>query len=333
MKVLFIGGTGIISEAASKMAVEHGMDLYLLNRGNSNDFAPAEAKLIQADIRDKISSDKALGKHKFDVVVDWVAFEPGHVKNDIDLFKDRTEHYIFISSASAYQKPVSNYVITESTPLKNPYWKYSRDKIACEELLMREYRNSDFPVTIIRPSLTYGLKMIPAALNSWDKPWSIADRMRRGQQIIVHGDGTSLWTMTHNKDFAKGLIGLFYNKHSIGHAFHITSDEVLNWNQIYESIGFALGCEPNVIHIPSDFIAHHSSDAKGSLIGDKAASMVFDNSKIKRFVPNFEANIPFFTGIKDTVKSFEAHPKMCAIDKEWNNLMDDIITRYKRAFL
>ncbi|HOQ36877.1 MAG TPA: SDR family oxidoreductase [Acetivibrio sp.] len=331
MKVLFIGGTGIISEAASKQAVRQGIDLYLLNRGLNPQFIPEGAKLIKADIRDKESVNKALKGHTFDVVVDWIAFVPEHVKTDIELFRERTAHYIFISSASVYQKPVSHYIVTESTPLANPYWQYSRDKIACEELLMNEYRNTGFPVTIVRPSFTYGLKMIPAALNSWNNPWSIVDRMRKGKKIIVHGDGTSLWTMTHNTDFAKGFIGLMHNSQSIGHAFHITSDEVLNWNQIYKAIGNAAGVEPEIIHIPSDFIARFSPDVTGSLLGDKAASMVFDNTKIKRFVPGFNATVSFSEGIKETIKWFENNPQICTVDEEWDRLMDTIISKYERA--
>ncbi|HPD00915.1 MAG TPA: SDR family oxidoreductase [Acetivibrio sp.] len=331
MKVLFIGGTGIISEAASKQAVKQGIDLYLLNRGQNTEFIPEGAKLVKADIRDKASVNKALKGHTFDAVVDWIAFVPEHVKTDVELFRDKTRHYIFISSASVYQKPLSHYIVTESTPLANPYWQYSRDKIACEEFLMNEYRNTGFPATIVRPSFTYGLKMIPAALNSWNNPWSIVDRMHKGKKIIVHGDGSSLWTMTHNTDFARGLIGLLYNNQSIGHAFHITSDEVLNWNQIYMAIGNAAGVKPEIIHIPSEFIARFSPDATGSLLGDKAVSMVFDNTKIKRFVPGFNATVSFSEGIKETIKWFESHPQKCTVDEEWGYVMDTIISRYEKA--
>ncbi|MFZ5985724.1 MAG: SDR family oxidoreductase [Bacillota bacterium] len=331
MKVLFIGGTGIISEAASKLAVEKGMDLYLLNRGQRNEFIPEGAKLIKADIRDEKSTAEALKDYHFDAVVDWIAFVPQHIKTDIELFKGKTNQYIFISSASAYQKPLSHYLITESTPLSNPYWQYSRDKIACEELLMNEYRSNGFPVTIVRPSFTYGSQMIPAALNSWHHPWSLINRMKKGKKIIVHGDGTSLWTMTHNTDFAKGFTGLLGNMQSIGHSFHITSDEVLTWDQIYNTIGAAAGVKPEIIHIPSDFIARFLPDAVGSLIGDKAVSAVFDNSKIKRFVPGFTASASFSTGIRRTVEWFEAHPERCTVDGEWDSLMDKIINAYERG--
>lgn len=333
MKVLFIGGTGIISEAVSKLAVEKGMDLYILNRGQRTEFIPEGAKLIKGDIRDAKAASETLKDYHFDVVVDFIAFVPEHVKTDIELFKGNTDQYIFISSASAYQKPPSHYIVTESTPLSNPYWQYSRDKIACEELLMDEYRKSGFPITIVRPSFTYGKTMIPAALNSWHHPWSLADRMRKGKKIIVHGDGTSLWTMTHNEDFAKGITGLFGNIQSIGHAFHITSDEVLTWDQIYKCIGTAAGVEPEIIHIPSEFIARFLPDAVGSLIGDKGVSAVFDNSKIKRYVPGYTAKTPFSAGIKKTVEWFEAHPERCTVDKEWDKLMDKIIGEYEKAMV
>jgi nucleoside-diphosphate-sugar epimerase len=324
MKVLFIGGTGLISQAVSRLAINQGIELYLLNRGQRNDFAPEGAHIIRADIRDIAAATEALKHLEFDVVVDWIAFTPEHVKADIELFNGKTAQYLFISSASAYQKPSTQYLVTESTPLANPFWQYSRDKIACEDLLMDSYRNDGFPITIVRPSFTYGDTMIPAALNSWSNPWSLVDRMRKGHKIIVHGDGTTLWTMTHNTDFAKGMVGLLGNPKAIGHAFHITSDEVLDWNQITRMIGQAAGVEPNIVHISSDFITSFMPDAKGGLLGDKAVSSVFDNSKIKRFVPGYMATVPFHEGIKRTIAWFEQHPDQCKIDQSWNGLMDRI---------
>lgn len=329
MKVLFIGGTGIISEAVTKQAAREGIDLYHLNRGLRTEFIPEGVKLIKADIRDKESTAKALKDHTFDVVVDWIAYVPEHIKADVELLRDKAGQYIFISSASTYQKPLSYYLVTESTPLSNPYWEYSRNKIACEELLMNEYRATGFPVTIVRPSTTYGKTLIPSSINSDAHPWSLIDRMRRGKKIIVHGDGTSIWTMTHNMDFAKGFIGLLDNKQAIGHAFHITSDEVLSWDQIYTTIGNAAGVEPQLIHIPSDYIARFDPDAIGYLLGDKVVSAVFDNSKIKRFVPGFNATVSFSKGIKKTIQWFEGHPERCTVDEEWNNLMDKIISTYE----
>lgn len=331
MKVLFIGGTGLISEAVSKLAVEKGIELYLFNRGLHLDAIPKGAHVITGDIRDEKATKETLKHYNFDVVVDWVAFTPEQVKVDLDIFQGKTKQYIFISSASAYQKPPTHYIITESTPLYNPFWQYSRDKIACEELLMDAYRNSDFPVTIIRPSFTYGNKMIPAAMNSWQQPWSLVDRMRKGKKIIVHGDGASIWTMTHNSDFAKGFIGLLDNPLAIGNAFHITSDEVLTWNQIYQFIGRAAGVEPNLIHIPSDFIIAKSPKDEGGLLGDKAVSGVFDNSKIKMFVPDYVATVPFAVGMKQTIAWFEANPQKCTIDEEWNTQMDSIIAAYEKG--
>ncbi len=331
MKVLFIGGTGIISAAVSKLAVERGVELYLFNRGERPEFIPKKAKVIKGDIRDSASAADALKHCEFDVVVDWIAYATDHVEADITMFRGRVGQYIFISTASAYQKPPSHHLITESTPLANPYWQYSRDKIACEERLMKEYRECGFPITIVRPTLTYGLTMIPAAINSWNQPWTIVDRMRRGKKVIVHGDGTSLWTCTHNSDFAKGFVGLLGNIQAVGHAFHITSDEVLTWNQIYQAIGKAAGAEPKMVHIPSDFIAQFNADEGSSLLGDKAYSAVFDNSKIKHFVPGFVATTPFAEGVKRTVEWFEAHPDRCTVDEKYNRFMDRVIRAYESA--
>lgn len=330
MKVLFIGGTGIISQAVSKLAVDSGIELYLLNRGQRNQFIPQNAKLITGDIKNINEVKEKLKGLNFDTVVNWIAFEPQQIKSDIECFKDITKQYIFISSASAYQKPATHYIITESTPLANPFWQYSRDKIACEELLNQAYRDYGFPMTIVRPSLTYGLTMIPAVLNSWQHPWSLIDRMRKGKKIIVPGDGTSLWTITHNSDFAKGFIGLLGNSTAIGHAFHITSDEVLTWDQIYEAIGRAAGVKPNLIHIASDFICAVDPELQGTLLGDKAVSAVFDNSKIKRFVPGYQATIRFEEGIKQTIRFFEDNPEYQTLDQDWDKLLDKIIERYER---
>jgi nucleoside-diphosphate-sugar epimerase len=274
MRVLFIGGTGIISAACTRLAAERGIDLTLLTRGRR----PAEpgVRTLTADIDEPAAAD-ALAARSFDVVVDWIAFTPAHVERDLRLFGGRAGQYIFISSASAYQKPASDYLMTESTPLANPFWEYSRNKIACEERLLRAYREEGFPVTIVRPSLTYGETQIPLAVNSWEKSYTVVDRMRRGQKVIVPGDGTSLWVITHNSDLAKGLVGLLGHPRAIGHAFHITSDEVMTWDQFYRITAEAAGVEPRLVHIASDFIAACLPEKLGSLIGDKAASTVFDN--------------------------------------------------------
>ncbi|MCL6602738.1 MAG: SDR family oxidoreductase [Paenibacillus sp.] len=326
MKVLFIGGTGLISQAVSKLAVERGVELFLFNRGQRDEFVPEGAKVILGDIRNQTEAAAALKDYEFDVVVDWIAFTTDHVQTDIDLFSGKTKQYIFISSASAYQKPLQHYLVTEETPLENPYWQYSRDKIACEQLLLAANRNTGFPVTIVRPSHTYGDTAIPAALSSWQHPWSLIDRIRKGLPIVIHGDGTSLWTLTHNSDFAKAFVGLMGHPESIGEAIHITSDEVLSWNQIYSKIGAAAGVDPLVVHISTDFIAANSpSGTADGLIGDQAVSIVFDNGKIKRFVPDYQATVPFSEGIKQTLAWFESHPEQCTIDPEWSTLLDHLI--------
>ncbi|WP_054024743.1 SDR family oxidoreductase [Bacillus sp. FJAT-28004] len=333
MKVLFIGGTGLISEAVSKLALERGIELYLFNRGKRDEFVPQGAKVIKGDIRDPEQAASALEGYQFDVVVDWIAFTPEHVRTDIALFRGRTNQYIFISSASAYQKPPKHYIITEeATPLENRYWQYSRDKIACEQLLLEEQASTGFPVTIVRPSFTYGDTMIPAALNSWQHPWSLIARMRAGHPVIVHGDGTSLWTMTHNTDFAKGFVGLLGRAEAIGQAYHITSDEVLTWNQIYEAIGLAAGVEPKLVHISSEFLISHDPDLEGGLLGDKSVTSVFDNRKIKSLVQDFSADLTFEAGIKRTVAWFEAHPERCTEDAAWNEQMDMIIAAHAAGF-
>lgn len=281
------------------------------------------------DVTDEAAVAQAIGNQVFDAVVDWVAFTPADVERDIRLFLDRTRHFIFISSASAYQKPVGSYLITESTPLINPFWQYSRDKIACEELLMQAYREKGFPITIVRPSLTYGDTQIVLAVNSWQKSYTAVDRMRRGKKVIVPGDGSSLWVITHNSDFAEGLVGLLGHRQAIGHAFHITSDEVMTWDQFYSITARAAGAEANLVHIPSDFIGACIPDEVGSLTGDKAVSVVFDNSKIKRFVPGYRAKTSFAEGIQRTIEWFDADPKRKEIDEEANITWDKLIDAFE----
>ncbi len=335
MKVLFIGGTGNISTAVSRLAIEKGIDLYHVNRGNTNIKIDGVSSL-KADITNVAEAEKALKGHHWDVVVNWIAFKPQDVERDYNLFKNACRQYIFISSASAYQKPLSHPVITESTPLCNPYWDYSRDKIACEELLNTLYRDHGFPMTIVRPSLTYEM-VIPVAIGSWDD-YTIIDRMKKGQPAIIHDDGSSIWTVTHSKDFAKGFVGLLGHQQALGQAFHITSDELLTWNQIYEAVAHAAGVELNAIHIASDFICEVAKKndwfwmggdfMAGNLLGDKAVSTIFDNSKIKRFVPDFVATIPFKEGIKETVEWFEEVPERMVVHADNNKFMDIIINEY-----
>jgi nucleoside-diphosphate-sugar epimerase len=331
MKALFIGGTGNISSACSRLAIAQGIDLFILNRGRRDPDEIPGATLIRADINELNRIREKLSGERFDVVVNFIAYLPGEVERDIQLFSGICDQYIFISSASAYQKPPTHAVITESTPLANPYWDYSRNKIACEELLISAYRERGFPATIVRPSHTYET-VIPVAIGSWED-FTIVDRMRKGGTVIIHGDGTSLWTITHSVDFARGFVGLMCNRQSIGHSFHITSDEILNWNQIYQAVAEAAGAELKAVHIASDFICREADKLgqgwiRGNLIGDKANSAVFDNSKIKRFVPGYVATIPFSEGIKKTVEWFDAHPQRIRIDPVNNRLLDAILAAY-----
>ena len=333
MKVLFIGGTGNISTACSRLAMERGINLFLLNRGSKTRSGLEEASVLKADINIPEQVKAVLKGQHFDVVVNFIAFTPEEVKRDIELFTDICDQYIFISSASAYQKPPSHPVITESTPLANPFWDYSRDKITCEDILTKAYREQGFPMTIVRPSHTYDM-VIPAAIGSWED-FTLIDRMRKGKQVIIPGDGSSLWTLTHSDDFAIGFTGLLGNRQAIGHSFHITSDEILTWNQIYEMMAHAAGAELKALHVPSDFICEVADESgqdwmRGNLLGDKANSVIFDNTKIKRFVPEYLATIPFSEGIKRTIAWFDADPSRIRIDEPSMQLMDEILSRYQR---
>ncbi len=328
MRVLFIGGTGIISTACTALAAKRGMDLTLLRRGQQPAQLPPGVKTLVADINDPMLPH-IFEDTEFDAVVDFIAFTTADIERDIALFRKRTRQFVFISSASAYQKPQTHYLITESTPLANPYWEYSRNKIACEERLMRAYREEGFPITIVRPSWTYGETRIPLIMNSWERSYTAIDRMRRGQKLVVPGDGTSLWVMTHNTDFAKGFVGLLGHEQAIGHAFHITSDEVLNWDQMFRIVGDALGVEPKLVHIPSDFIVACAPAQLGGLHGDKSLSVVFDNSKIKRFVPGFCATVSFREGVRHALAWFDADPSRKVIDAEHNALLDKLVGTYE----
>jgi nucleoside-diphosphate-sugar epimerase len=329
MKILFIGGTGTISSACAQLALERGFELTLLNRGRQP--ARPGARQITADIGNAAATAAALGNERWDAVVDYIAFTPADVEQRITLFRGRTAQFIFISSASAYQKPPAHFLITESTPLVNPFWDYSRNKISCEERLLRALREENFPATIIRPSWTYNETRITVPVNS-GKSFTIVDRLRRGQPVIVPGDGTSLWTMTHNTDFAKGLVGLLGHQGAIGHAFHITSDEVLTWNQIYEAVAEAAGApKPKLVHVASDFIAACLPEFAGGLHGDKSHSAVFDNAKIKRFVPEFVATTRFRDGMARSVKWFDADLVRQEIDAEANAAWDKLIAAYERG--
>ena len=324
MKVLFIGGTGIISSACVQLAAARGIDLVLLNRGQTTRSIPATVPILQGDIRDKDAVDRLLKDRGFDVVVNWIAFTPDQIETDLELFRGRIKQYIFISSASVYQTPPVNWPITESTPLRNPYWAYSRAKIACEERLMAAYRHDGFPVTIVRPSHTYDATLLPM-----HGQYTVVHRMRAGKKVVVHGDGTSLWTLTHHRDFAKGFVGLLGNPHALGEAVQITSDEVLTWNQIFEIVADAAGVKANLVHIPSELIAAFDAEWGAGLLGDKAHSMVFDNTKIKRLVPDYVASIPFSQGAEEIIAWYDSHPASQKVDETLNQLLDKIIAAYE----
>lgn len=327
MKILFIGGTGIISSACSQLAVDRGIDLYLLNRGKSSRPVPQGVKHLVGDIRQRDSVQRALGEHHFDAVVDWVCFTAEQVETDIELFRDRTGQFVFISSASAYQTPPATLPVTESTILDNPLWEYSRNKIACEERLIREYRLAKFPMTIVRPSHTYDRTLFPMRGG-----YTVMARMLAGKEVIVPGDGSSLWTLTHHRDFAKGFVGLLGNARAIGEQFHITSDEWLTWNQIFEAFAKHMGVEARIVHIPSDLLNAHDREWGAGLLGDKSNSMVFDNSKIKRVVPDFAATIPFSQGAEEILAWHHADEARQTIDEAFDSLCDRIIAAYQKSW-
>lgn len=329
MKILFLGGTGIISTACTQLALARGFDVTLLNRSQRNPIAGAHQ--LTADINDP-SLPAQLASQHFDAVVDFIAFDPAAIEHRLSLFRGRTAQYVFISSASAYQKPLTHPLITESTPLANPLWDYSRHKIACEGLLNHAYRENGFPVTLVRPSLTYGDLVIPLAVNSWQQSFTAIARLRAGKPLIVPGDGLTLWTITHNTDFAKGLVGLLGHAAAIGHTFHITSDEALTWNQIYQQTAEAAGVpSPQLIHIASDFITACLPDTLGSLLGDKSHCALFDNTKIKRFVPDFAATTRFRDGIRQTLRAFDDDPRRQTIDTALDAKWDRLIEAYERG--
>ncbi len=333
MKLLFIGGTGLISSACSELAVQRGHELTLLNRAASRKYSiPAGARAIAADVHAEADDvAQALAGQRFDAVVDFIAFTADDIERDLRLLRGKTGQFVFISSASAYQKPPQHYVITEETPLENPYWQYSRNKIACEQRLMQAYQEEHFPVTIVRPSLTYGPPQIPFCMNSWAHPWTIIDRMQRGQKVIVPGDGTSLWVVTWNADFAKGLIGLLGRPEAIGEAYQITSDEVHTWDQLHLEAYRILGAEPNILHVPADLIAQYWPDAVGTLIGDKIHSVVFDNSKIKKLVPDFRCEVDWAHGLGTAIEWHRARPEFQTIDDRMVRIIDEIVRGYAKA--
>ena len=332
-KALFIGGTGTISSAiTAQLAAEGEWELTFLNRGNRNDGVPANVRILQADINDDAAVEKLLADTQWDCVCDFIGFVPAQVERDWRLFKGRTKQYMYISSASAYQKPAASPFITEGTPLVNPYWQYSRDKIACEDFLMEKHRSEGFPVTIIRPSHTYDERSVPLGVHGDNGSWQVLQRMLDGKPVIIHGDGTSQWTLTHNSDFAKGFIGLMGNPHALGNTFHITSDETLTWNQIYQTIADALGVPLKAVHVSSEFLdAAGPYDFRGGLIGDKATTVLFDNAKLKRAVPGFQATVRFEQGVRRTIAHIFAHPELQRPDPAFDAWCDRVIDALETA--
>lgn len=332
MKILFLGGTGIISTACTQLAVARGHDTYILNRGR-RPLPAVGAHSLVADLTDDASVTTALADHEWDAVVDFLSFTPADLERRLSWFRNRTGHFVFISSASAYQKPPAHYLISEATtPLDNPYWQYSRDKIACERLMEREHAENGFPVTNIRPSLTFGDSQITLACNSWQKSYTIVDRMRRGLPVIIPGDGRTLWTITHNSDFAKGLLGLLGNPATHGEAIHITSDEVLTWNQYYAITAEVAGvANPEFVHIPAEFIGACIPDAMPGLVGDKLCSSVFDNRKIKQLVPGYAATTSYREGVARTLAWFDADPARRQVDDVETAQWDKLIAAYRTA--
>ena len=332
-KALFIGGTGTISMAITRsLAQNPEWQLYLINRGNRSDDVPANVIVINADINDEAVVAEKIKDLHFDTVCDFIGFVPEHVERDYRLFRQHTDQYMYISSASAYQKPSSGYVMTEGTTMANPYWDYSRNKIACEEVLMHRFRDDNFPVTIIRPSHTYDERQVPLGVHGDKGSWQVLRRMLDGKPVIIHGDGTSLWTVTHNSDFAKGFVGLMANSHAVGGVFQITSDETLSWNQIYESVARALGVKLIPYYVSSDFLASVDKwNFRGALLGDKAVSVVFDNSRLKSAVPGFKATVNFDEGVRRTIEYILSHPECQVEDAEFDEWCDKVIDSLEDA--
>ncbi len=332
MKILFIGGTGTISMAVSKLLLSQGHTLYLINRGSRNSGLCGSIVELKADINDENTVRELIKDLAFDAVADFIAFTPEQLQRDHRLFSGRTRQFIYISSASAYQKPASDHRISEGTPLANPYWEYSRNKIAGEEFLMKLYREEGFPVTIVRPSHTYSERSVPVGVHGANGSYAVIRRMLEGKAVIIHGDGTSLWTLTHSTDFAKGFAGLVGNIHAIGEAVQITSDESLTWNQIYQIIADALGVKLNALHVSSEFLdACSSYDFRGSLLGDKANTVVFDNRKLKRLVPGFTATVRADQGIRDTLSYVLSHPECQKEDPAFDSWCDQVVSAMELA--
>ncbi len=333
-KALFIGGTGTISGEITRLLAQQYQDswqIFILNRGQRSFSLPNGVHLLSGDIYHEEQISRLLSDMYFDTVANFINFTVSDVERDLRLFRGKTDQYMFISSASAYQKPPADFYIDESVPLHNPFWQYSRDKAACEELLLREYRNSGFPCTIVRPSHTYDDRKIPVSFHGKNGSWQTIDRILKGKEIIIPGDGNSLWTMTHSRDFARGFVGLMGNAHAVGQAVHITSDESLTWNQIYDTIGKALGRQVKAVHITSDFLIAANPDLRGPLLGDKSNTVVFNNAKLKRLVPGFSAQIRYDEGVRRAISYYMSHPELQEPDEEFDQWCDIVLSEYHQA--
>lgn len=333
MKALFIGGTGTISMAITRLLVQKNWEVYLINRGSRSSELPPEVKVINLDINNEAAVIEAIKDLHFDTVCDFIGFVPEQLERDYRIFKGKTNQFMYISSASAYHKPATSYIVNEGTSLVNPYWEYSRNKALCESYLMKLYAEENFPVTIIRPSHTYDERSVPLGVHGTNGSWQVVKRIMEGRQVIIHGDGTSLWTITHNSDFAVGFVGLMANQHAIGEAFQITSGETVTWNQIYQAIASSLGVELHPYYVSSTFLTRAGNyDYEGSLTGDKSNSVVFDNSKLLSLVPDFHAKITAAQGIDMTVKNVLAHPEFQIEDPEFDAWCDRVIAAQEKAW-
>ena len=321
MRILLVGGTGNISSFVTELAAERGHEVTVLNRGRSP--LPDGVRGLVGDAGDPASVESAIGAESFDVVANFRSFSPRQAADDIRIFSGRTAQYVYVSSASAYQKPVARLPIVESTPLRNPFWQYSRDKIASEDALVSAYRETGFPVTIVRPSHTYGPSLIPL-----EGGWTALRRILDGRPVVVHGDGTSLWTLTHSRDFARAFVGLFGNPHALGQAVHITSDESLTWDEIARLLARALGREADIVHIASEAIAREIPELGPGLLGDKAHSVLFDNTLVKRLVPGWVATTPFADGAREIVDWHLADPARQRVDGDRDAAFDRLIARH-----
>jgi len=320
--VLFIGGTGTISAACLREAIELGFSCSALNRGVSKERPlPAGVELLKADLENSQSLANALKGRSFDVVADFCTYTTDELRRNVDLLRGNVGQYIFISSASAYQKPVASLPITESTPLRNDFWDYSRDKIACEDYLVDLWRYEGFPGTIVRPSHTYDRFSVPVF-----GYWTQICRARAGKPMVIQGDGTSLWTLTHADDFAYSFAGLLAAPQALGEAYQIMGDEVLTWDAIAQMLAEAAGVkEAPIVHVASQTIAKVLPELGPGLVGDKAHCVVFDCSKVRALRPGFAQKVPFWRGAREIIATHDADPDLSAIDPETDAALDRLV--------